>query len=121
MNTQNMSLRNRLENWLLRNVFRTVTDKMVMTYDSKSGVAYLGGDPIGSPEMRNLKEEVKLFERMELKKIIMNTLAHQANEIMTKQATSYEDMRHGKMILHTLGVQEGILNTIEKAKTLDSK
>ena len=116
-----MSLRNRLENWLLKNVFHAVVPEMVMTYDQKTNIVYLNGSPVSSQQMRNLQEEVKMFNRMQLKDILMNTLAEQASEIMTKQATSFEDIRHGKMMLHTLGVQKTILSTIEKGKILDSK
>jgi len=92
---------------------------MVITFDQKTGLAYLNGKPIGSQELRNLKEEVKMFRKMQISGILLNTIADQSRTIMNEKAASYEDMRHGKMMLHTISTQKSILDVIESAKILD--
>lgn len=80
--------------------------------DAGKWSAMLGGKKLNPSQFVNLREEAKTFEKMELWKLITQTLSHEANLRMFKGAKTTEDMYFGKAILHAVGVIETMVNAI---------
>lgn len=81
--------------------------------DAGKWSATLGGKKLSPSQFVNLREEAKTFEKMELWKLITQTLSHEANLRMFKGAKTTEDMYFGKAILHAVGVIETMVNAIK--------
>ena len=114
------NLKNRLEKYLLRNVLLSVTSDMIMTYDANKKVAFINGTPVSSKDMRQLKDEAKYFMKSKLYNVLMTSPADNARKVMNEKAISFDDMRHGKIMLHTLSTQNSILDVIDEAIVLDN-
>lgn len=73
----------------------------------------VGGKKLTAAQTANLRAEASTFQSMELFKIIMQTLPHEANLRMFKLAKNERDMDWGKAILHATGVIETIVRAIQ--------
>lgn len=79
----------------------------------------IGGKKVSANRARNLIEEANTFRSMELYKLMSQTLNHEADLRMFKQAKTTEDMFFGKAILHSVGVWEAIINAIRNIDPTD--
>lgn len=70
----------------------------------------IGGKKVNANTAKNLSEEATTFRQMNLYKMLTQTLAHEANLRMFKQAKTTEDMFFGKAILHSIGIMETIID-----------
>lgn len=80
---------------------------------SKEGKVLLFGEPITEMELKSLKEEVKALKHFRIWRIFQETLRHKAVEQGFINATNWEMTLSGKMLLHSLGIEQSIVSVIE--------
>lgn len=76
----------------------------------------VGGKRLTPNQAKNLREEAKMLESMQVWSLFVNTLRHEAQLRMFEKAKTTEDMFFGKAILHSVGVFETILASIKEAQ-----
>ncbi len=76
----------------------------------------LGGKKLTKNQLGNLQSETMLLEKMELWKVFTQTLAHEANMRMFKQAKTERDLDWGKAILHAISIMETLVKAIQNAQ-----
>ncbi len=108
-------LKIRFINYALRHLFPVVEIEQVLT-SNKQGQLFLNGVSIDHQKLADLQSEVMLFRNTKIWGIMSNTLRHQAQLIIFKEAKDLQDVMNGKMILYTLDVQQKIVDLIDKAK-----
>lgn len=79
-------------------------------------VCKLGGKKLTKNQLGNLQSEVMMLEKMELWKVFTQTLAHEANLRMFKQAKTERDLDWGKAILHSISIFETLLKVLQNAQ-----
>lgn len=77
---------------------------------------FIGNEVIDPDLLRLLKEEARLLSGFNLWRIMQETSKHKASEVALKSSTKWEDVLPGKMMLHVIGIQKSIVDTLEKAK-----
>lgn len=107
-------MRERLINWLLSHLLRVPNPHDVLWVNPKTRKVYLGGEQISEQEAENLKTEAKLIKRMQIWKILNETLTEHARKTMFEKSTSYEDMKSGKLLLFARSMESSIVDTLEK-------
>lgn len=75
----------------------------------------LGGKKITAAALSNLKAEAATLESMQLWKLFTQTLSHESNLRMFKQAKTERDMDFGKAILHAVSIFDTIVKAIRNA------
>lgn len=75
----------------------------------------LNGKKISSANLANLKAEAHTVESTHLWKIFTQTLAHDANIRMFKQAKTERDLDWGKAVLYSISIMETIVKAIQNA------
>lgn len=105
-------MKQRILNFLLHH-FGLVTDEDVILQDK--GNLILGGKPISQDEIKQLQAEIKALESMRLWKILNETLKYEAFVRGWKNSTKMEDLNAGKIIYHTLDVQNSIIKIIKNS------
>lgn len=76
----------------------------------------VGGKRINPIQVKNLQDEVKMLEQMQLWKIFTETLKHEAEMRMFTHAKTTEDMFWGKAILHSISIFKSINTSIRNAE-----
>lgn len=74
----------------------------VFSYDSRTGIIKLGGQPIPDKQIESIQSEIKFIQESEWWKIINETMRHKAIEKAIYKSTSFNDMRNGKEMLEVL-------------------
>ncbi len=85
-------------------------ERLIITYDKKTGLIFVGGKRLEEPTIMNLKAESEFFKNSQLWKIINESLKSQAQKTMFENSTTFEDMMTGKMMLYDLSFQNKILD-----------
>lgn len=76
----------------------------VFGINSKTGMMFLGGNPIPENELKNMQEEVKFIEATKWWKVCQETLRQKAIEKAIYNSTSFDDMRNAKEMLEVLNL-----------------
>lgn len=77
----------------------------------------LAGKKINPNQLATLRTEAQVFEKMQLYKIITETLRNQAHIKLFEKMNSLDDSHYGKAMLASILVVETIVSNIEKAQT----
>lgn len=76
----------------------------------------VGGKKLTANQAANLKAEANTLASMQIWKLFTDTLTHEAKLRMFKQAKTERDMDWGKAILHSVGICETILMSVQNAE-----
>ena len=106
----------RLKTWLLMKLTCSVNPEMVVTYDARHNLVFVGGEQISHSEALSLKAEAKYLRKTRLWSLMQETLRDHAIQTITTKSMSWEDMKSGKLMLYNLGVQEKIVEAVDKYK-----
>lgn len=107
-------IKNKIENWLLRHLTKTVVPEDILLVDKGTSVVYLGGIKMSDTETKNLREEAMFISKTRLWSILTSTLRAEAQEVMFNKSKDFEDMRSGKLMLYCIDVQDKIINKLIK-------
>ncbi len=75
----------------------------------------LGGKKLTPNQLSNLQQEAMMLDKMQLWTIFTQTLSHEANLRMFKEAKTERDLDWGKAILHAVSIFESIVYAIQNA------
>lgn len=90
---------------------KVTKEHVVMIGMGKEGrVPYLDGKPMTEQERGQVAQEVAYFRTSLLYKLIMETLKEEAMQVIFYKSKDFQDVLNGKTILHTLDVQEKIMD-----------
>lgn len=103
-----------LWNWVFGYLTRPVNLDSIITYNPKTNQVYLDQRLISASELKSLQEQIKGFNTMAIRAIIINTLKADA-ERQIYNAKSMDEMIVGKAVLYTVDLQETILMKILNA------
>jgi hypothetical protein len=79
-------------------------------------LVYIGGELIDKERLMQLKGELEAWRRTDLYRIMGETIKGKAIQKIVIESKSWEEDIAGKMMLHNLGIERSIMDTIEKAK-----
>ena len=105
-------------NWLKRYLFRHITCSIIPedVFKVQAGVCFIGDEHIGETELKMLKSEILLLEKLQIWKVMNETVKNLAIRKSVHEATNFEQVMSGKMALWTLEVYSMIIDKIKKAK-----
>ena len=104
-------MRQRIINWLLKNVVRVVIPDDVIRSDKTK--LFLGTKEITEQEVKQLQAEIKALETMRLWSILNESIKQVAYERGWKDSTTMEHLNAGKIQYNTLETQASIINIIK--------
>ncbi len=104
----------------MQELLTIVDDKAIITFSTKAGAVYIGGERLVEGELQNLKAEAEFFALSRLWKVLHETPKELAQRAMFVAGESQNDMIKGRAILYTLDTQKRILDTL-KAYTQPQK
>jgi hypothetical protein len=107
-----------LWNWVFSYLTKPVKLDHIITYNSTSGQIYMDGRLVSAAEVKSLQEQVKAFNMMSLKTVLLNTPKTVA-ESQIYNSKSMDEMIGGKLVLYTLDLQETILQRILNAPEMN--
>lgn len=93
----------------------------VFTADKGERQLYLNHKLIEDNELDDLKSQVTFFRQSSLWKVLNETVRVQAQELMFTKSKTIEDLTFGKAMLYDLGIQNKILDLIEKKEVVAIK
>lgn len=96
------------------NLLSVVDWDMVISKDMKTGVLYLGTEPIETARLANLHSEANLIADMDLWKILVHTARGIAHKAMFVEGENIDAMRKGRSMLYTLDSQEKVIRLLRK-------
>ncbi len=104
-------MKQRIINWLLSKVVMvTIPDDIIR---EERGVIYLGKEPLGDIELRNLISEAKALEKMRMWSIMNETVKQIVYERGWKNSKTMEELNVAKAEYHILDLQQSILRAIK--------
>jgi len=109
-------MKQRLINWLLKQVVRVVIPNDVIR-KSKSGKVFLGEVELTDTELRSLQAEAKALENMRIWSIMNESVKQLAYERGWRDSTTIEHLNTAKTQVSVLETQASIINTIKNYKT----
>lgn len=113
---------NWLKNKLTSHLFCTPDyTKVITTY---KGLVYLNGEQLSDLELKNLYEETKLLEKLQVWSIMQETLKNMAMETGFRKSTTFDDVKTAKLMLFNLNVQNNIIRSIKtvvQSRGIDKK
>ena len=111
-----------LRNWLLNKLSCSIDQKEIIIVRENNGQVQvsLGQEKLSSTELRNLKSEADSLQRMRIWRIMQETVKQKAIEKAILQSTDFEQVLSGKLMLHNLGIQQSIIDLIQKLKDPES-
>lgn len=107
-------MKQKIINFLLCHLLNPVILEDVVTIEK--GVLHLGGKPITQGELNQLQAEIKALNKARIWSILINTPRKVAQDKIFNQATNFQDVMAGKMMLFNLDTQESILRVIKNKK-----
>ncbi len=90
-------------------------EKLVMTYDKKTGGVFVGGERLDEPRIMALKQEAEFITSTDLWKIInasLNLVTRQAMFDKSDFSNGTRDLDNGKSILYTLSFQNNVIDIL---------
>lgn len=97
-----------LWNWVYSYLTKPVSLDHILTYNTQTGQVYLDKRLLTAAELKSFQEQVKGFNTMAIRSIMLNTLKAEA-ERQIYNAKSMDEMIVGKAVLYTVDLQETIL------------
>ncbi len=102
-------------------LLKSVNPYHVFTANKQENQVFLNKKLIEVNELGDLKSQVTFFRQSSLWKILNETVRAQSMERMFISSKTLDDMTFGKAMLFNLGIQDKILELIEKQKIVDNK
>ena len=103
-----------LESWM--------TDPNFVFSVSKTGLVLLNGEQLSTPELKNLKSEVRALKEFQIYKVLQHTLRQKAIEKAILTSTDLyspkgnEQVLAGKMMIYSLDIVKTIIESVDNAK-----
>ncbi len=98
----------------LEQLLSIVDEKMVVTFDPKSGAVYIGGERADAAKLNNLKQEAEFFMQSDLWKIINESVKELAHRAMFNADGDLEKLLlKGRSMLYLLDTQKRIVTTFK--------
>ncbi len=107
-------MRVRILNLALKSLFPIFQVENVLSF-KKDGV-YLGEKKIDEKLLDRLKADARMYHNTELWKIMSETLMQDAQIRMFNNATDFQDMLNGKMVLYTIDIQQKMIEKLRAMK-----
>ena len=108
-------MKQRIINWLLKNVVRVSIPEDVIRTAGK--VIYLGGIEVSVDELRSLQAEAKALENMRIWSIINESVKQLVYERGWKDSTTIEQLNTAKAQFAVLDTQSSIIKKIKNSTT----
>lgn len=105
----------KIKQWLWKWIFNYLTkpvslDQIITVNDA--GQVKIDGNIITPQELLALQQEIRVFQNLRLKTILLNTPKALAEQRMFRDAKTWDDMLAGKLTLYVVDIQENIMNSI---------
>lgn len=97
----------------LHKLLSVVDPKLVVSFDTKTGTIYIGGQRADAQRLANLKSEAAFFEESDLWNILNQTIRELAQRAMFVDGKTLEDMQKGRSMLFLLDTQKKIVETFK--------
>lgn len=97
----------------LHKLLSVVDPKLVVSFDSKAGAIYIGGERADAQRLANLKAEADFFMESDLWNILNQTIRELAQRAMFVDGKTLEDMQKGRSMLYLLDTQKKIVDTFK--------
>lgn len=104
-------MKQRIKNYLLRNLLKAVITEDIVTKDPKKGTIFLGGKRITDNELRQLQAESKALRGFRLWSIMTSSVRHIAQDKLFNRALTFDEVMAGKLMLFNLDTIESIAKT----------
>lgn len=78
------------------------------------------GKEISREQLIALRAEVELLKKFQIWSILQETVKQKAIELGVKNSTNWNDTLAAKMMLHNIGIQQSIVDVIDRAHVPDS-
>jgi hypothetical protein len=109
-------LRNKIKNWLLKDLLKTMVVGDVVTINAKTNEVFISGRKVEQAEAEAIREEAKFIEKTRIWALMLGTLNDQTRERLYEKAVTIDDMMFGKAMLYTLNIQNQILSIFKNIK-----
>jgi len=93
-------------------------DVLIKGTDKTQQVLFIGGVVPTDQQIEELFNEVLLFEKTMLFRLLTETVRAQGVELGIKNAKDYDQLLIAKAMLHVVGVQESVLPAIRKERAI---
>lgn len=103
-----------LWNWVFSYLTKPVKLDHIITYGTQTGQVYMDGRLLTGAELKGLQEQIKAFNTMPLKTVLLSTPKSVA-ESQIWNSKSMDEMLGGKLVLYTLDLQETVMAKILNA------
>lgn len=107
------NMKERLINYILRNLFNAVTIGEIVSNHPKTGAILIEGKELTVSEIKQLQAEIKALEGFRVWTLMSQTTKYLAEDKIFNQSTNMEDIRYGKAMLYNLSLQHSILKAIK--------
>lgn len=104
-----------LWNWVFDYLTKPVKLDHILKVSGDTGQVWMDGRLLEAAEVASLQEQVKAFQTMSLKTILLNTPVSLAQDRIFKDSKSMDDVIAGKLILYTIDIQEQVMTKILNA------
>lgn len=102
--------------WVTKHLLKALTVRDIVTVDEKTRVLFVGKEMMSEAEKHLLKGEAIQFQNMRLYSVLLQTPAHYAQEMLFKKIMNPEDIWTPKIMLHTVDIQEKIVDKLSSLK-----
>ncbi len=106
-------MKQRIINYLLKNLLNAVTLQDIIRSDQKTGAIYVDDKVMSLDDIKQCKAEIKAMEGFKVWKLMSETTKSLAEEKLFNQAKTLEDMNFGKAMLYNLSLQKSIMKVIK--------
>jgi hypothetical protein len=94
----------------LNKLLTPVDEKLIVSFDSKAGAIFIGGERADDGRLTNLKSEANFLMESDIWNILNQTIRELAQRAMFVDGTSIESMQKGRSMLFLLDSQKKIVD-----------
>lgn len=105
-------IKTRILNWCLKHLFNTITADDIIRFSEDNKQVMLRGEIADEATIKTLKGEAKTFDTSLLWIYLTEYMKNDSNQRMFKKATSMDDVTFAKAVLHTVEVQQEIIDKL---------
>lgn len=102
-----------LANKRLEEMFTLVDERLVATFDEKTGTAYIGGEKAHPQTLNNLRSEAEFILGSEVWKLMYETPKKLAHKEMFVAGENIDAVKKGRSMIYTLESQKKLLETFK--------
>lgn len=103
-----------IANWILRNLFNSITVDDILIQDSKGFT--VAGHLIPKAEMQDIHNGARTMQTMLVWKCLVNDIKYTANKMIYYNSKNEDDLIFGKAVLYTVDLMEKKLEHLSLIK-----